>query len=82
MKDKANHEKLVAIVNTYVNVAVIPEEKRKETVEKMIENYSGYLGVSVDRASIEAWNRYLLDNKLIDHPVKATDVVYSGAPNP
>ncbi|MFI4995256.1 MAG: ABC transporter substrate-binding protein [Hyphomicrobiales bacterium] len=82
MKDKANHEKLVAIVNTYVNVAVIPEEKRKETVEKMIENYSSYLGVSVDRASIEAWNRYLLDNKLIDHPVKATDMVYAGAPKP
>jgi NitT/TauT family transport system substrate-binding protein len=82
MKDKANHDKLVEIVGKYVNVAVIPEEKRKETVEKMIENYSSYLGTSVDRSSIEAWNRYLLDNKLIDRPVSPDDVIYAGAPKP
>jgi NitT/TauT family transport system substrate-binding protein len=82
MKDRANHDKLVEIVNKYVNVAVIPEEKRKETVEKMIDNYTSYLGTSVDRASIEAWNRYLLDNKLIDRAVSAADVIYDGAPKP
>ncbi|MFI5012003.1 MAG: ABC transporter substrate-binding protein [Hyphomicrobiales bacterium] len=82
MKDPANRQKLVEIVNQYVNVAVIPEDKRKETVEKMIDNYTNYLGYTVDRASISAWNTYLLDNKLIDHAVKAEDIIYSGAPKP
>jgi len=82
MKDPANHDKLAELVKKYVNVAIIPAESRDETVDLMIKNYTGYLGYTVDPAAIDAWNEYLLDNKLITRPVKAEEVIYSGAPKP
>ena len=34
------------------------------------------------REAIAAWNEYLVENKLIAHPVNAADVIYAGAPKP
>lgn len=82
MKDPANREKLTELVNKHVNVSVIPEELRQETVEKMIDNYTAYLGYTVDPAVIDAWNQYLLENDLISRPAKPDEVIYSGAPKP
>jgi NitT/TauT family transport system substrate-binding protein len=82
MKDPANHDKLADLVKKYVNVSIVPADARDKTVDLMIKNYTGYLGYTVDPAAIDAWNTYLLDNKLISRPVKADEVIYSGAPKP
>ncbi|MGH7119742.1 MAG: ABC transporter substrate-binding protein [Acetobacteraceae bacterium] len=80
MKDKANRQKLVEEVKKHVDVAIIPPAKRNETVALMIDNYSRYLDPHVDRGAIEAWNKYLLENKLIPHAVPASEVIWKGAP--
>lgn len=80
MKDKANRQKLIEEVNKHVDVAIIPPAKRNETVALMIDNYSRYLDPHVDRGAIEAWNQYLLENKLIPHAVPASAVIWKGAP--
>ena len=82
IKDPANRTKLVEEVGKYVNTSVIPEDKRSQTVGLMIDNYNRFFGYTVDRGAIDAWNEYLMENKLIPHPVKAEDVIYAGAPKP
>jgi NitT/TauT family transport system substrate-binding protein len=82
IKDPANRTKLVAEVGKYVNTSVIPEDKRSETIGLMIDNYNRFFGYTVDRGAIDAWNEYMLENKLIPHSVKAEDVIYAGAPKP
>jgi NitT/TauT family transport system substrate-binding protein len=82
IKAPANREKLIEQVGKYVNTSIIPEEKRVETVKLMIDNYNTYFGYTVDRGAIDAWNEYLLENKLIPRAVPAADVVYAGAPKP
>ena len=44
----------------------------------MIDNYNRFFGYTVDRGAIDAWNEYLMENKLIPHAVKAADVIYAG----
>ncbi len=80
IKDPANRSKLVDEVGKYVNTAIIPEAKRSQTVNLMIDNYNRYFGYTVDRGAVDAWNQYLLENKLIPHAVPASVVVYAGAP--
>jgi len=82
IKDPANRAKLVEEIGKFVNTSVIPADKREQTIGLMIDNYSHYFGHTVDRGAIDAWNEYLLENKLIPHAVKADDVVYAGAPKP
>ncbi len=82
IKDPANRAKLTELIGKYVNTSIIPEDKRVQTVALMIDNYNHYFGATVDRAAIDAWNQYLLDNKLIPHEVSADDVIYVGAPKP
>jgi hypothetical protein len=48
----------------------------------MIDNYSTFFGYTVDRGAVDAWNEYLLDNKLLPKAVQASDVIYAGAPKP
>jgi NitT/TauT family transport system substrate-binding protein len=82
IKDPANRTKLVEEVGKYVNTSVIPEDKRSQTIGLMIDNYNRFFGYTVDRGAINAWNEYLMENKLIPHAVKAEDVIYAGAPKP
>lgn len=82
IKSPANRAKLTELIGKYVNTSIIPEDKRAQTVALMIDNYNNYFGSTVDRGAIDAWNEYLLDNKLIPHAVPADDVVYAGAPKP
>ncbi len=82
IKDPANRAKLIEEVGKYVNTSIIPEDKRSQTVGLMIDNYNRFFGYTVDRGAIGAWNEYLMENKLIPHPVKAEDVIYAGAPKP
>jgi len=82
IKNPANRTKLAELVAKYVNTAVIPEDKRAETVGRMIDDYNRYFGSTVDRGAIDAWNEYLLENKLIARPVTAAEAIYAGAPKP
>ena len=82
IRDPANRPKLVEEIGKFVNTSIIPAEKRDQTIGLMIDHYSKYFGYTVDRDAIDAWNEYLMENKLITHPVSAADVVYSGAPKP
>jgi NitT/TauT family transport system substrate-binding protein len=82
IKDPANRAKLKEQVGKYVNTAIIPEDKRAQTVDLMIDNYNQYFGYTVDRGAIDAWNEYMLENKLIPRAVAAADVIYAGAPKP
>ncbi len=82
IKDPANRGKLVEEVGKYVNTAIIPEDKRSQTVGLMIDNYNRFFGYTVDRGAIDAWNQYLMENKLIPRAVPAADVIYAGAPKP
>jgi hypothetical protein len=69
-------------IGKFVNTSVIPADKRDETLGLMIDNYSTFFGYTVDRNAIEAWNEYLLENKLIPKALSASDVIYAGAPKP
>jgi NitT/TauT family transport system substrate-binding protein len=82
IKDPANRTKLIEEIGKFVNTSVIPADKRDETLKLMIDNYSGFFGYTVDRGAIDAWNEYLLDNKLLPRPVSASEVIYTGAPKP
>ncbi len=82
IKSPANRAQLTELIGKYVNTSIIPEAKRAQTVALMIDNYNNYFGSSVDRGAIDAWNQYLLDNRLIPHAVEAADVIYAGAPKP
>jgi NitT/TauT family transport system substrate-binding protein len=80
IKDPANRTKLVEEIGKFVNTSIIPADKREQTIALMIDNYNQYFGYTVDRGAIDAWNEYLLENRLIPHPVNAADVIYAGAP--
>lgn len=82
IKSPANRPQLTELIGKYVNTAIIPEDKRAETVGRMIDNYNKYFGSTVDRGAIDAWNEYLLENKLIPRAVAAADIIYAGAPKP
>jgi len=82
IKEPANRTKLVEEIGKFVNTSIIPADKREQTIALMIDNYNSYFGYTVDRGAIDAWNEYLLENKLIPHPVNAADVIYAGAPKP
>lgn len=82
IKNPANRGKLAEEVGSYVNTAIIPADKRSETVGLMIDNYNRYFGYTVDRGAVDAWNQYLIENQLIPHAVDAADVIYAGAPKP
>lgn len=82
MKDPANEARLTEEVKKYVNVAIIPEEKREATIRLMNQNYRRFLGYTVDRKAIDAWNQYAIENKLISYPVPASQVIYENAPEP
>jgi NitT/TauT family transport system substrate-binding protein len=82
IKDPKNRAKLTEEVGKFVNTSVIPADKREQTVNLMIDNYSTFLGYTVDRGAIDAWNEYLLDNKLLPRALKASEVIYAGAPKP
>lgn len=82
IKNPANRSKLIEEIGKFVNTSVIPADKREQTLNLMIDNYAQFFGATVDRDAIAAWNEYLLENKLIARPVKASEVIYSGAPKP
>lgn len=82
IKDPANRERLIELVNQHVAVSVIPEAQRNPTIERMIDNYTGFLGYTVDPAAIEGWNQYLAASGLASRAVTAEEVIYSGAPKP
>jgi len=82
MKDPANKPKLAEFVRKYVAVSIIPEEAREKTISKMIDVYDQYLGYTIDRNAIAAWNTYLADSGLAARPVKPEEVIYEGAPKP
>ena len=82
MKDPKNHDALVQSVKKHVNVSVIPSEKLDQTVDLMIKNYNRYLGSTVDRESIKAWSKYMLEFDQIPKKVDPSKVVYSEAPQP
>jgi len=82
IKDPKNRAKLVEEIGKFVNTSVIPADKREQTLNLMIDNYSTFFGYTVDRGAVDAWNEYLLDNKLLPKAVQASDVIYAGAPKP
>jgi NitT/TauT family transport system substrate-binding protein len=82
IKDPKNRAKLTEEVGKFVNTSVIPADKREQTVNLMIDNYSTFLGYTVDRGAIDAWNEYLLENKLLPKALTASEVIYAGAPKP
>ncbi len=82
IKDSANRAKLIELVNQHVAVSVIPEGKRAQTIERMIDNYATFLGYTVDPKAIDGWNEYLAASGLSSRPVTADEVIYSGAPRP
>ena len=82
IKDPKNRTKLVEEIGKFVNTSVIPADKREQTLNLMIDNYSTFFGYTVDRGAVDAWNEYLLDNKLLPKAVQASDVIYAGAPKP
>jgi NitT/TauT family transport system substrate-binding protein len=82
MKDPANHDDLVKMVEKHVSLDIVAPEKRDETVRLMIENYNRYLGHTVDPEAIPAWNKYLLEKELISEEVPASEVIYEEAPAP
>jgi NitT/TauT family transport system substrate-binding protein len=82
IKDPKNRSKLVEEIGKFVNTSVIPVDKRDQTLGLMIDNYSTFFGYTVDRGAIDAWNEYLLENKLIPKALSASDVIYAGAPKP
>ncbi len=82
IRDPANRAKLTEEIGKFVNVSIIPAEKREQTIGLMIDHYSQYFGYTVDRDAIAAWNEYLLANKLVPRAVSAAEVIYAGAPKP
>ncbi|HVO91155.1 MAG TPA: ABC transporter substrate-binding protein [Casimicrobiaceae bacterium] len=82
IKDPKNRTKLTEEIGKFVNTSVIPADKREQTLGFMIDNYSTFFGYTVDRSAIDAWNEYLLDNKLIPKALSASEVIYAGAPKP
>ncbi|HJU24300.1 MAG TPA: ABC transporter substrate-binding protein [Casimicrobiaceae bacterium] len=82
IKAPENRPKLVEEVGKFVNTSIIPADKREQTVGLMVDNYNGFFGYTVDRGAIDAWNEYLLDNKLVSRKVTAAEVIYAGAPKP
>jgi NitT/TauT family transport system substrate-binding protein len=82
IKDPKNRSRLVEEIGKFVNTSVIPADKRDQTLGLMIDNYSTFFGYTVDRSAIDAWNEYLLENKLIPKALSASDVIYAGAPKP
>lgn len=82
IKDASHRGKLLEEVGKFVNTSIIPADKREQTVALMVDNYNGFFGYTVDRGAIDAWNEYLLDNKLAPRKVTAAEVIYAGAPKP
>ena len=82
MKDPANRQQMIELVNKHVAVSIIPEAKRPQIIERMIDNYSAFLGYTVDPKAIDGWNEYLAASGLADRAVTADEVIYAGAPKP
>ncbi|MHB8619222.1 MAG: ABC transporter substrate-binding protein [Chloroflexota bacterium] len=82
MKDPANSQMLDQEVAKYVNIAIVPANKRQATTKLMNDDYRRYLGATVDPTAIKAWNAYAMQNKLIAKAIPASQVIYEGAPKP
>ena len=75
IQNPQNRDELYRVIAERMPLAIsVPN--RDETLKRIVDIHAGLLGVGVPRASIEAWNRYVLALKQIESSIPYEELVW------
>ena len=80
--DPANRAKVIEAVKKVVPAPSGLDISADEYAKSVLDGSLPAFGVTIDPAGLEAWNRQLVDYKLISAPVPVKDILWEKAPTP